>query len=249
MAFNDHFSLQSAAYASYRPHYPESLFSYLSQLVSPPITAWDCATGNGQVALGLVPYCDRIYATDASAKQISHAFASEKITYAIAPAETSGLAAQSVDLITVGQALHWFNLDQFYDEVRRVLTPGGVLAVWGYGLFTLPQAGAELLAAIDRFYALVEPFWPPERVIIEQGYRKIPFPFVEVTPPQLTMQVSWSAEQLVGYLRTWSATQRCVEALSPDEVVLALQVIRESWGAATQQLVDWPLHFRLGYHA
>lgn len=123
MSFRDHFSQLAHDYARYRPQYPADLFEYLASLAPARRLAWDCGAGNGQAALQLAQYFDRVYATDASPEQIDHAYQHEKIEYRVEQAERASLASGSVDLVTVAVAVHWFDLDVFYQEVRRVLKP------------------------------------------------------------------------------------------------------------------------------
>lgn len=177
----DHFSTHSADYRRYRPHYPRVLFEWLAQASPARSAAWDCGTGNGQAAVALGELFERIVATDPSANQLAEADLHPRVEYRNARAEASGLTTASVDLVTVAQALHWFDLGLFYPEVSRVLRPGGLVAVWCYGLL-------EIEPSIDRivghFYEnVVGPYWPPQRRHIESGYRELPFPFAAVVPP------------------------------------------------------------------
>jgi ubiquinone/menaquinone biosynthesis C-methylase UbiE len=200
MKFKDHFSGHAADYAKFRPNYPRELFEYLASIAPGRGRAWDCATGNGQAAVGLSAFFDRVIATDASERQILGASRNERIEFRVAAAEKSGLESKSIDLVTVAQALHWFDLDAFYAEAMRVLKPLGILAAWCYGFL---EIAPEINAIVNRFYdEIVGPYWPPERKIVEDGFRTIPFPFDEFESPVFAMQAHWSLEQLVGYLRT-----------------------------------------------
>ncbi|HEY6066574.1 MAG TPA: class I SAM-dependent methyltransferase, partial [Thermoanaerobaculia bacterium] len=178
-SFPDHFSGVAGAYAEHRPRYPDRLFEWVAGLAPRRELAWDCATGNGQAALGLADHFERVIATDASPAQIAAAVPHPRVEYRVAPAESSGLAAESADVVTVGQALHWFDRPAFYAEVRRVLRPGGVLAAWTYGHCLLGDPSAD--AAMRRFYSeTVGPCWPPERALVDEGYRSIELPFEEI---------------------------------------------------------------------
>jgi len=243
--FKDHFSDQAADYARYRPDYPHELFVYLGSLVLARECAWDCGTGSGQAAVALAEFFDRVVATDASEKQILSATKSPRVEYRIAPAENSGLSFQSLDLIAVAQALHWFDLDAFYMEAKRVLKPDGILAVWCYGLL---EIGPEIDAIINRFYReIVGPYWPPERKIIESRYQTIPFPFAELQPPQFTMETHWSLAQLVGYLRTWSATRAFIVATRTDPIEEIISDLSTAWEKQDRErLISWPLSIRAG---
>ncbi|MEW6563777.1 MAG: class I SAM-dependent methyltransferase [Pseudomonadota bacterium] len=245
--FPDHFSPLAAQYAAYRPTYPDALFEWLAAQTPGYDLAWDCATGNGQAALGLAQHYRKIIATDASTAQIQTGVPHPNIKYRLATAEHSGLPAQSIDLITVAQALHWFDLERFYSEVRRVLKPGGLLAVWTYGLQTVEDPAIHAL--IQTFYAdTVGPYWPPERLHVESGYRSLPFPFDEITTPNFRMQADWTLPALLGYFRSWSATARFMQANNYDPVVPLGEALLSVWGdPATPRRIVWPLSIRAGY--
>src|ERR1700704_3355099 len=168
MSFNDHFSRLAAQYSAFRPSYPPALFDYLAQLCRERQSAWDCACGNGQAALAIAERFESVIATDASPQQLAAAPANAKVTYRVARAEDSGIESGSVDLVTVAQALHWFDLDSFYGEVQRVLVPAGVVSVWTYGV--LHVEGDAIDALLQEFcYDTVGPYWPPERRLVEEG--------------------------------------------------------------------------------
>jgi SAM-dependent methyltransferase len=243
--FKDHFSSASDRYAAYRPDYPAALFDWLAGLCSEHATAWDCATGSGQAALGLAPHFSHVVATDASAKQIHHAIPHPPIDYRVAPAEASGLAERSVDLVTVAQAAHWFDLPRFYAEVARVLKPGGVIALWGYGRMVLPGNMDE---PFRRFYAdTVGPYWPPERALIDDAYRSLDFPFAEIEAPAFSIEVAWTLPRLLDYLSTWSAVRRYRETNERDPLPALRTELESGWGdpAMSRQLA-WPLFLRVG---
>jgi len=245
--FSDHFAPVAANYADFRPTYPRALFKWLASLVRDHTLAWDCATGSGQAAVDLSPYFERVVATDASQAQIDTAVPHPGIEYRVAPAEASGLPDNSVDLITVAQALHWFDLDGFYAEVNRVLKSSGVLAVWTYGVLSVE--GAPVNALVQHFYReTVGPYWPAERIHVETGYRSLPFPFNEIAPPQLSMEELWALPQLLGYFRSWSATGRFIVSNGFDPVDVLAQQLVPVWGdPQTKRLVTWPLLLRIGH--
>jgi SAM-dependent methyltransferase len=242
--FQDHFSARAEQYAACRPGYPAELFAFLADVAPDRRLAWDCATGSGQAALGLAEHFARVVATDASASQIAHAEPHARVAYHVAPAEASGLTDASVDLVTVAQALHWFDVDAFHAEARRVLVPGGVVAVWSYGGVTFDEPA---IAALVRRFAreTVGPYWPPERRLVDDGYRTIAFPFAELAAPSFTLAQRWTLVELAGYLRTWSATARYVAAHGHDPVDALEAALREPWGDATRT-VRWPLALRVG---
>lgn len=245
MSFKDHFSGHAGDYARYRPDYPEALFAYLAMSVSRHELAWDCGTGNGQAALGLAAHFDRVIATDPSQNQIQNAVRHEKIHYSVAPAEQTDIPSRSVDLITVAQALHWFDFDAFYEEVRRVLKPDGMLAVWCYGLSSI---NPDVDKVAHHYYRnIVGPYWPPERRYIDEKYRTIPFPFVELPAPEFHMKAEWDMNDLIGYLLTWSATKRCQQNNQQNPIDIIRQALAKAWGREDARLtVRWPIYLRLG---
>jgi len=243
--FKDHFSKQASAYARHRPHYPPELFAYLASITPAHHLAWDCGTGNGQAALGLAPYFDRVLATDPSEEQLRNAFQNDKIIYRQAPAEDPGIEAHLVDLITVAQALHWFDIDRFFEQVKLVLVPGGVIAVWCYALCRI---GPELDLIIDRFYfETVGPYWPQERKLVDDAYATILFPFAELQSPTFSIALHWTLDDLLGYLRTWSPTRRFIERNGFDPVALIEDELASAWGnPKRERTVVWPIHMRVG---
>jgi ubiquinone/menaquinone biosynthesis C-methylase UbiE len=244
--FADHFSAVAANYADFRPTYPPALFSWLATLTPAHDLAWDCAAGSGQASVDLARHFARVLATDASAQQIATTQPHPQIEYRIAPAEASGLSDASVDLLTVAQALHWFDLHRFYAEALRVLKPAGVLAAWTYGVLIVDDAQVD--ARVQTFYCdTIGPYWPPERAQVESGYRNLPFPVPEIAAPALRMETTWNLAQLLGYLRSWSATARYVAAHASDPVAALAQELAPLWGDPAQaRRIAWPLSLRVG---
>lgn len=245
MGFKDHFSGHASDYTRYRPGYPRALFAWLAQQAPGHELVWDCATGNGQAAVGLAEFFDAVIATDASAAQIAAARPHARVRYEVAPAENVPLPAQRADLITVGQALHWFDFPAFYTEAARVLKPGGVLAAWSYGLM---QISPTVDAAVWRLYEpITGAYWPPERRYVEERYRTLPFPLDEIAAPAFAMEAQWTLEQLLGYLGTWSAVQRYRKERGNDPLRLIADELAAAWGQAdTVRRVVWPLSMRVG---
>ena len=242
--FKDHFSTRSDAYAQYRPVYPDALFKWLAGRAPSANRCWDCATGSGQAASSLTQYFDEVIATDASAEQISNAVNDADIEYRVATAESSGLEDKSVDLITVAQALHWFDMPAFFREADRVLNPQGLLAIISCNLLHVDTAvDAVILKLYD---AILEEFWPPERRLIEEGYADIELPFPELEVPEFSMQTNWSLEQLTGYLSTWSAVKRYSNARGHSPLSLIEKPLRSAWGEpSTLYKVVWRMPYFL----
>lgn len=245
-SFADHFGVVARGYAGFRPSYPFALFEWLAGQAPARGVAWDCATGSGQAAVDLARCFARVVATDASAAQLAQAAPHERIEYRLAPAEASGIEAGSIDLIVVAQALHWFDVERFHAEARRVLKPAGVIAQWCYGLTRID--GDAVDALVQHYYSdIVGPYWPPERAHIETGYRELPFPFALISAPAFAMEVEWTLAQLTGYLRTWSATARYAQACGHDPVVALEGRLQPHWGPeGARRRVSWPLSLRVG---
>ncbi|MEO7085212.1 MAG: class I SAM-dependent methyltransferase [Gemmatimonadaceae bacterium] len=241
----DHFSSIAASYATFRPKYPPSLFERLSALVQRRGLAWDCAAGTGQATLDLAGWFDRVIGSDVSSAQIAQAFLNPKITWQVAPAESSGIAGGTVDLIAVPQALHWFDLERFYREAKRVAVDGGILAAWSYG-------SAELAGEVGDAYRHFEhetmrPYWPAERRYVTDVYKTIDFPFEELDFPAMTLDAIWTRDQLLGYMRTWSATTRYVARHDADPVLGFAKEIQLLWPDPEQRrALTWPLTTRVG---
>lgn len=245
MAFKDHFSSRAGAYARARPTYPPRLFEELAGLAQRRELAWDCGTGNGQAAEGLAAHFAAVVATDPSAAQLAEAVPHPRITYLQLAESSSGLTAGSVDLVSAAQAAHWFDLDAFYREAARVLRPGGLLAVWCYGLCRVEP---DIDRRLSEFYHdTIGAWWPPERGHIDAEYRTLPFPWPALPFPRLAIERLWTLAEFLAYLRTWSAVARCAAAHAENPVLAFGALIARTWGPADhQRQVVWPLAMRLG---
>jgi len=242
--FKDLFSTQAGAYARYRPHYPGALFQQLLAACPNHGTVWDCGTGNGQAALALAPFFEKVIATDPSEKQLAEATSHPKVEYKRAAAENSGLEPGSVDLITVAQAFHWFKQEDFFRECIRVAKPGCLLAVWCYELAIIdPEVDAVVMAL---YKDTLGPYWEKERRLVEEGYRNEKFPFEEIEAPRVAMGAEWNLADLIGYLGTWSAFQKYHKEKSFDPRVPLMPNFLKAWGdQGKTKTVTWPLALRM----
>jgi len=245
MTIQNHFSELAELYSRYRPQYPVSLYAYLASLAPGHEQAWDCGTGNGQAALGLAEHFERVWATDASPRQLDQAPAHPRVTFRPAEADQSGLPDASTDLATAAQAVHWFDLDKYYAEVRRVLKPQGVIAAWSYRLAQVtPQVDAILST---YFHDVLGPYWSPRIRYVMEGYRTLPFPFDEIQPPAFEMAVDWTLDELRGFLASWSATQPYREAQGHHPLELVDEALKEAWEEPEKRRrVRWDLPIRVG---
>jgi len=241
--FQDHFSNQAAAYAQSRPTYPVALFDELARLAPARGLAWDCGTGNGQAAVALAAHFQRVIATEPSEAQLAAAAPHPRVVYRRSAELAPTVRDQTVDLVTAAQAAHWFDRPKFYAEVRRVLRPGGIVALWSYWLARVDPA---IDRVIDRFYAeTTGPYWPPERVHIERRYRDFDFPFAELPFPPLVITREWTAADLAGFLASWSAVDRYRQARGEDPIPAVAAELGALWGAG-RRTVSWEMFGRIG---
>ena len=244
MQTKDYFSGHASLYATFRPTYPEDLYHFIFSHLKNRNIAWDCATGNGQIASRLSENFKEVIATDISQAQLDQAPRITNVTYRISPAEKTPFADHQFDLITVGQALHWFNLEAFYEEVTRVGKPGSLIALWGY---THCHVNPEIDPLCLHFYSnIVGPYWDSARKLVEDEYRGLPFPFKEIITPKFMIKVRWTREQFTGYLTTWSATQKNIKATGENPVLAFDSILKGIWNDHERHTVTFPVFLRLG---
>ncbi|MBZ9630095.1 class I SAM-dependent methyltransferase [Salegentibacter sp. LM13S] len=238
----DNFSTQSSSYAEYRPTYPKELYEFLKGILTETTTAWDCGTGNGQVAGELANFFDEVHATDISKQQLQNAIKLPNIHYSEQPAEKTNFPDNTFDLVTVAQAIHWFNFEAFYQEAKRVLKPNGIIAVIGYSLF---KSNPETDKVIRKFYNdIIGPFWDEERRYLDEKYQTIPFSFLEIETPEFEQKYQWSFNHLIGYLNTWSAVKHYEKEKGENPVNLIKNELKAAFG--NENKIVFPVLFRLG---
>jgi len=246
MAFKDHFSGIAVAYAAARPEYPDALFEQVAACVPASANVWEPGCGSGQATRGLAARFAHVHATDPSAQQVAQHWAqpgATNVSLAVEPGERTGLANASVQLVAVAQALHWFDRDAFFAECARVLAPGGVLAAWGYGDFVAPEGMVE---AVADFRALIDPYWPPERVLIDAGYAGFEWPFPALPAQRMWLEVEWPLPHFLRYLASMSATARCLADVGEDPVARHAPALAAAWGDPREpRIIRWPLFLHL----
>jgi len=240
----DLFSDIAGQYQQFRPAYPVELLETISSLNRHRHTAWDCATGNGQIAGQLSQYYQQVFATDISAEQLQNAIVHDRIHYSRQPAEKTNFPDKYFDLIIVGQAVHWFSFDDFYREVNRTLKPDGILALVGYHLIRISREINEILD--HYYYHIVDAYWDPERTYLEEWYKTIPFPFKEIEIPDYFFSAEWTFDQLAGFLGTWSALKHYIKARQANPLDDLLPELREAWGHFPRRAVLFPIFTRIG---
>lgn len=241
----DLFSNQASLYAQYRPGYPNELYEYILQQVNDRQLAWDCATGNGQAAVELAQYFEKVMATDISEKQLQQAQPHERITYSVTTAEQTPFTDNSFDCITVAQAYHWFRFDAFGKEVMRVAKPGAVVAIWGYSLVVCEDAAVNAL--INTFYReTVGAYWDKERKYVDDHYTTVPFPYEPLPAKEFQINVQWNRQQLSGYFNTWSSVQHFIKARQYNPVNELSTAIEQVWRGEGVKNFYFPLFLKLG---
>ena len=247
MAFKDHFSKQAETYRAARPSYPSALFDWLAVQAPDTRLAWDAGCGNGQASVALARHFERVLATDPSEAQVANALPDPRVEYRVEPAERCDLPSGTASLVTVAQALHWFDLPAFYAEVRRVAKPGAVIAAWTYALCSITP---DVDRVVWQLYEdIVGRYWPPERRHTMNGYVDLDFPFAKLADatPAFEMHERWDLERVSAYLRTWSAVQGYRADKDADPVALVAKALAEAWqDAGMEREVRWPLAVRVG---
>jgi SAM-dependent methyltransferase len=241
----DLFSKQASTYAQFRPRYPDSVYDFVLQNVEGRNLAWDCATGNGQAAQVLCQHFERVMATDISQNQLDNAFQADNILYSKQAAEKTDFPDQAFDLVTVAQALHWFDFVPFFEEVRRVTKPGGLFVTWGYELCQFDTDALDN-AFQNFYYHETKDFWSPERRHIENQYAEVPFPFEMIHAPDQHMVFKWHLHEFEGYLNSWSAVQKCIKTRGYNPVDQFIMEITPYWGEFSRQDVHFPIFIRAG---
>ena len=238
------FTTVAREYAEFRPGYPPELFEWLARASPRRDAAWDAGCGSGQASVALADHFSTVHATDVAAEQIAAAKPHPRIRYAVVPAESCGLADASVDLVTVAQALHWFDVEAFYVEARRVARPDALLVVWNY---PRPVFDEPALDAVFRdFYTnVVGPYWPAGRKHVENNYATLPFPQPELPHPRFAVDLDWSVSQVIGYVSSWSATARYRAARGTDPVPMLAESLRDVWPGDTAARLRMPLGMRV----
>lgn len=250
----------SSTYASFRPVYPSDLFAGIASMVPSHGLAWDVACGSGQATNGLAEYFDKVIGTDLAQSQLDHAVKkSDNILYVACSAEDSpeaiqsklSIEPQSVDLITVAQALHWLNPPAFFQNVKHFLRPGGIIAIISYNWPSFPESLALTSLLLKMAKGILGPYWAPERQIVDNHYRDVEFLFEKIredfTTPYMTMDTMWTRESMFGYIRSWSAYQTALKELGGEDPINQLKdEIIQAWGGVEQYRVVFPIYLLAG---
>ena len=245
--FIDNFSTQSKNYSYSRPTYPQSLFKFLSTVTLQNNLAWDCATGNGQAAIGLAKYFNKVIASDSSRNQIQYAFQRENIDYKVFQAENAEIDSDSVDIVTVAQALHWFDFDKFYSNVKRVGKKGGIIAVWSYDMHKINPQIDKITKRLDVDGDILGSYWDKEARYVKEKYETITFPFREISVPVFKTTLHWNLNQLWDYMKTWSSVKEHYSENKQDPLDLVKLEVSALWGEEfDKKQITWNINIRAG---
>ncbi len=240
----DNFSDKSDLYKQFRPAYPNELLKFLISKVSNFDSAWDCETGNGQIAKVISDRFKEVFATDISEPQLINAEKKYNLFYSKQPAEQTNFPANTFDLITVGQAVHWFNFDKFYSEVNRTLKNTGILAILGYGKL---EIDSETDRVIDKLYFdILGEYWDKERKYVDENYVTIPFPFDEIKCPRFSNKYYWTPVQLFGYFETWSSVKHFINKNNKNPIDIIRTELLKTWNENISKEINFPILTRVG---
>ncbi|GAX78690.1 hypothetical protein CEUSTIGMA_g6128.t1 [Chlamydomonas eustigma] len=235
---------QSQAYNEYRPNYGtdcpkvfDRIFSYVN---SGNDLAIDVATGTGQAISPIAAKFTRVLGLDVSKSQVDNATPFPNVEYSVRDAHDTQLPGGEADLVTVAQAMHWLDRPRFYQEVLRLLKPGGTFAVitYDFGVLQVRPADQKVdykavqvqadqaerhLNALwhENWHDRMGPYWAAPRKLVDNQYEDMeplaPY-FEDVRREQLEMPKRVTAEQLEGYMTSWSAyvTHKQKHSVAPD---------------------------------
>lgn len=237
------FDLVAQGYSRFRPNCPARLIEIVVEHCAATRWAWEPGCGSGQVTPCLAACFDEVLATDPAEHAIARCPSLERVRFEVGSAEQCALPDGSVDLVVSGQAAHWFDMETFAAEVRRVAAPGGIVAVWCYDL---PRVNTAIDVVVDRLYFdVLAGCWAGGRNHIDTRYANLHFPFEERSVDVPPYEAQWAVEGMLGYLRTWSAGVAYTQAGRGDAVGEVEKDLRSSWGDRVRA-VHWPVAIRLG---
>lgn len=240
-----HFGPYAEEYGRFRPDYPGILLDRVAELAPRPGTVWECGAGSGQATAGLAARFETVLATDATRRQLASASTPPRAHRIAALAEAAPLADGCADLAVAAQALHWFAVEPFFGEVRRVVRPDGALVAWCYGL---PGVGDRVDGLLRRFHEeILGPWWRPERRHVLSGYETLDVPFPVIAADAFTLEKRWSLDRFTGYLGTWSAGREYASHHGVSPLARIGDELAEAWvgeEGGDERLVRWPLTLR-----
>jgi ubiquinone/menaquinone biosynthesis C-methylase UbiE len=233
-------------YTAHRPQYPLNLFAYLANLVPHKKVLLDCGTGSGQAARDLTKYFEYVIATDLSYDLLKIAPKESNLIYIKVEAEYLPIRSQTVDMITIGQALHWFSLNKFYGEVNRILKPNGIIAAWCYNQCVINPKINALISKIYRLVTSTENL-TIQRQYVYNHYQTIPFPFKRISTPKFELCVEWNLKELYGYIATWPGLLEYEKNTNTNVLSQLELAFISAWGDInTKKTITWPIYLLVG---
>ena len=195
----------------------------------------------------------RVIAFDKSPAQLAQAKPCNNIDYMEGDVYQMPVSTHSADLVTIGQAAHWFNIPRLLTEVVRVLRPGGTLAILGYGICSLEHSKAD--DAFKEFYSSLgshlplghrDNYWDCDRHLLDTGLAKVRF-----SPPMMQKDHTriWlndtrivSQTHFFEYLKTMSAYQTYSKKHpdKPDLVEALMKNVQKTIGSSSDIKVTFP---------
>lgn len=241
------FSYDSSKYTHYRPQYPDGLFEYLRTLLDDKKgLVLDCGAGSGQGTQGLSRYFAYVIATDLSFELLAQAPSLQNVLYVQSSAEHLAIRSRSLSLICVAQALHWFSLDNFYGEAKRVLKSNGVIAAWCYNQAIIePSIDQVIRKVYQKMSSAQNP--SQERQYLYEHYQTILFPFKRIITPFFNIEMSWNLIQLLGYISTWPSLLEFQKRFGVNLLNEVKEELFSAWGdPICQKQITWPLNLLVG---
>jgi SAM-dependent methyltransferase len=243
--YTEYYTNQAREYAEHRPTYPEELYNFLAEHAPRNSRVLDCCTGSGQAALELAKRFPSVTAIDINEEQINNAARHDNIEYRVASAEQSGMDANSIDLLTVATGIHWLDLEEFYSEADRILTPQGIIAIWGYGATSITP---EIDAVLDQFTGVtLKDYWDDVLWFAWNNYKGLAFPFTTIGDPGFRITKELTLDALRNYLFTWTTYQRYITERGIDPYEEIRSDLEAAWGDPNQKrTVTWTITMKLG---
>lgn len=230
------FNQESDKYLLYRPKYPKELYELIKSVTRNHNTVWDCACGNGQISIDISEYFTLVEGSDINENQILNATKRKNINYSVQNSESTNYMNDYFDVVCVGQALHWFCSDKFFDEVKRVLKKDGFFFCWGYSFFKISNELDEIIE--KEFFKVIDSFWSDKNRVLHDKYSNIDFPFEKIEIPVIKMIEHWNLNQLMAYLNTWSAVKICNEKNNIDIVDLLENKLVNYWNESEIKKIE-----------
>lgn len=207
------FTQVADVYQQFRPGYPGALYETLAQLV-PPVPescVLDVGCGTGNVTRELSKIYNSVYGVDPSEGMLEQARrvpveSINPISWTEGFSESLPFEAHFFDLITVAQAFHWFDADRFLKESKRVLKPGGLIAIFAEG----PAPGMVYRSNIHKIIRNFKagdgntsgrsnnrPRQRPDELLQSHGFSKVQKIVIEY-------DLAWEIDRFVGFMNSMS---------------------------------------------